>query len=596
LTGTQGITIQAATAIATVTCLDSTSSSTVTATTISSGNSLACTAAATTGATVPVTWSVASANNLGGNVGTISAQGGNYTAPLVPPPGQSVKITATTANALSTMNVTVKVVYGNKVLSGNYVFSTSGRLTNSSNAFWARVGSFSAGGGSLSGIEDTNQGGTPNTITTNRSISGIYSINPDGRGTIQLCENGTQACSPAAATAVFSIVVVSPNQAHILEFSSPATIAAGGEIISQSPLALPNSANLSGIYSFNFYGVSNAAVEHSAVGEFAADGFQHILPGSAVAPLAPGEMDLDAGPTAPLAASTYTINSFGRGTVTLNGLNFSFYPVSASRVKFIEIDPVPPSNTASSILLGDAFKQQTSLNCGWGLSALNGLTVLQTTGAASGVAVADLGSFTASGATGSFTSASLDENSGGTVSSQLGTLSGTYTMDPCGRGTLTVGTHSYVYYIISTSNAVLQEVTTGTVAHGMLLPSQGGPFVDATLTGSYAFRVGGTDAAGPAGKREDFAGQLTSSGSGTGVTGTVDLNDYGAMQSGVAITAGTYLPVPAASIRGTLSLPLAAPNASKNFVLYMVSPSLFFILDTDPAPAGMGFGLLNLQF
>ena len=65
-------------------------------------------------------------------------------------------------------------------------------------------------------------------------------------------------------------------------------------------------------------------------------------------------------------------------------------------------------------------------------------------------------------------------------------------------------------------------------SHGFLVPSQGGPFVDSTLTGSYAFRLGGTDAAGTAGQREDFLGQLTSSGSGTGLAGTLDLNDFGA--------------------------------------------------------------------
>ena len=70
------------------------------------------------------------------------------------------------------------------------------------------------------------------------------------------------------------------------------------------------------------------------------------------------------------------------------------------------------------------------------------------TGASSAVAISDLGSFSVSGTTGSFTGASLDENNGGTVASQVGTLAGTYTMDPCGRGTLAVGTHACVYYII----------------------------------------------------------------------------------------------------------------------------------------------------
>jgi hypothetical protein len=235
---------------------------------------------------------------------------------------------------------------------------------------------------------------------------------------------------------------------------------------------------------------------------------------------------------------------------------------------------------------------------------------LNTAGGAPGVVITDLGSFTASnnGTNGAESAGSMDENSGGTVSPpQLGTLSGSYNVAvPCGRGNLSIGSHSYVFYIISPSFAVLQETTSGVIAHGFLVPSQGGPFVDATLTGSYAFRIGGTDAAGTAGQREDFLGQLTSAGSGTGLAGNLDLNDFGATQTGcvplttacVAITNGTYLPVPAGSLRATMVLPLTTtPSATtRNLVLYMVSPTLFYVLDADPAPAGTAIGVINNQF
>lgn len=599
LTATASLTIVAATAITAVTCNDSSGSPT---STVSSGNQLSCTATASSGATVPVNWSVANTNNLGGNIGSISALG-NYVAPLVPPPGQKVTITATSqALKTQTMSVTVSVVFGDKVLSGSYVFSTSGRLTT--HAFWARAGSFTAGAGALTGIEDTNQGGAPNTVLTQRSFTGSYSIGQDGRGTIQFCEDTNSACplGSSSATAFFRIVVISPKQAQIIEFSSPAvasaTTIAGGEFLLQDPLVFPNNGNLSGTYSFNFSGVSAGATEESVAGEFSANGFGTISPGSSVAPLAPGEMDIDAGGPVALAGTSYSISSNGRGTVTLGGLTFSFYPVSASRAKFIEIDTASSATptTPASIVVGDAFKQQTSSTCGWSLNALSGLTVFETSGESSGVVIADVGSFTAS--TGVVSAASIDENSGGTVSSAVGTLSGSYTMDPCGRGALTVGAHSYVFYIISASDAVLQETTSGVIAHGFLVPSQGGPFADSTLTGSFAFRLGGTNAAGTAGQREDFLGQLTSTGSGTGVAGTLDLNDFGTTQTGVAITNGMYLPVPAASLRGTMALPLTTTPSvtTRNLVLYMVSPTLFYVLDTDPAPSGTAIGVLNNQF
>lgn len=606
LTSTTSLTIEAATAITTVICDDPSGNQ---ASVVSSNNTLACTAFAsvTSGTTVPVNWTIANATNPKDttNIGNISTQG-VYTAPLVPPAGQMVAITATSqAVATETMTVTATVVFGNAVLSGPYVFYTSGRLP-ASNAFWARAGSFTAGGGTLGGTEDTNQGGSPNTVTTQRNFTGSYSIGPDGRGTMQFCENSSPSC-PAGSTstsAFFRIVVVSPNQAEIVEVPPSGNLTAGGEMISQdSSVFGAGTQNLSGTYSYSFSGISTTATEESVVGDFVANGFGAIGAGSVNPTTVPGEMDTEIGGQSPLQtalpATTYAIPSSGRGTITLNGLNFSFYPVSASRAKFIEIDTASSSTptTPASILVGDAYLQQTTLSCGWTLNALNNSAVFETSGASSGVAIADVGIFTPSnsGATGTAGSPSIDENSGGTVSSQVGTLpSGSYTMDPCGRGSLTIGSHTYTFFIISATDAVLQESTSGIVAHGMLVPSQAGTFAN----GSYAFRLSGTDTAGAGGNREDFLGQLTSAGSGPTLAGTLDLNDFGAAQTGVAIGNGTYQATPAATFRGTMTLPLATiPGATtRNLVLYMVSPTLFYALDADPSPAGAAIGAIYNQF
>jgi len=365
--------------------------------------------------------------------------------------------------------------------------------------------------------------------------------------------------------------------------------------------------NLSGTYSYSFSGVSTTATEESAVGDFAANGFGSISLGSINPTTVPGEMDTEIGGQSAvqvaMPASAYAVPSSGRGTIILNGLNFSFYPVSASQAKFIEIDTASSSTPTipASILIGDAYLQQTSPSCEWTLSAVNGSAVFETSGTTSGLAIADLGSFTASnnGTTGTVTSPSIDENSGGTVSSQVGTLpSGSYTMDHCGKGTLAIGSHTYAFFIISATSAVLQETTSGIIAHGMLAQSLGGPFVDGTLTGSYAFRMYGSDAAGTTGNREDFLGQVTSAGSGTGLSGTLDLNDFGTTQAGVAIANGTYQPNPSGTVRATVALPVAtAPSAvTRNLVLYMVSPTLFYALDANSSPSGTAIGAIYDQF
>src|SRR4029077_17184667 len=191
-------------------------------------------------------------------------------------------------------SVTATVVFGNAVLSGPYAFSTSGRLPT--HAFSARAGSFTAGGGALIGIEDTNQGGTSNIVTTQRTFTGSYSIGPDGRGTLQFCEGTSSSCplGSSSVTAFFRIVVISPSPAHVIEFSSQATTSAtttaGGEILSQDP-SVPGAGNgnLSGTYSFNFAGVSATGTEESVIGDFASNGFGSISLGG---PSAPGEMDI----------------------------------------------------------------------------------------------------------------------------------------------------------------------------------------------------------------------------------------------------------------------------------------------------------------
>ncbi len=612
--GTASITIEQPTQISAVTCGDP-ATPTQPASKVQSGNQLVCSATTSTGATVPVNWTVS--NTLGGDIGSISTQG-IYTAPLVPPPGQTVTITATSqAVSTQTMSVTATVIFGEKVLSGPYVFSTSGRVTNTSNAFFARVGSLTAGGGSLSGgFEDKNQTGEPagpsgTTVgTTQIPFTGSYSVGDDGRGTMQFCENTGALCPPGslAATAFFSIVVVSPQQVQIVDFSSSTTSA--GEMISQDPSVFgAGTQNLSGAYSFSFAGVSSAGAEESVIGDFSANGFgtngTSTINAGSNSPAVPGEMDVN-GTLQTLSRSTYSFTSIGRGQVTLNGstpLTFGFYSVSAGRAKFIEIDPAP-----SSILVGDAYKQQTGVNCGWGLPALSGTLVFETSGTtgsgSSATKIADVGSFSATnnGTTGSVSSASIDENSGGTVSSQS-PPSGSYTVDQspqpqpgCGRGTLSIGSHNYVFYIVSGSSVVLQETTSGVVAHGLVVQAPAGAsFANTSLNGSYALQLSGTNAAGAAGQREDIAGRLTADGAGKVTSGSLDINSFGATQKGVAVS-GAYAPSPAGSLRATMGPLTSTPAVTlpQRLVLYLVSPSQFYVLDTDVT--GTAIGTLYNQF
>ncbi|MBZ5699874.1 MAG: hypothetical protein LAN18_15155 [Acidobacteriia bacterium] len=522
---------------------------------------------------------------LNGNVngtfpfGQITPQG-NYKAPQIPPSGAAVAITAVSqTDSTQTFCVPVTLTFGNASLQGAYAFSTSGRVI-AGNTFFARAGSFTADGQGhlIGGHEDVNP--QPSGITTLPpiSFSGSYSIGPDGRGTMQFCEPSTSNVCPAAAqTSQFRIVVLSAQQVQIIEFSSlnstTALTAASGEMDLQPDTSAFNTSGLAGTYTFNFAGLSSATAPQSEVGEFAANGLGGITS---------GEMDVNGGGAQNiLSTSSYSISTDGRGVATIitsgGTFQFSFYMVSANRAKFIETDAFP-------LLVGDAFKQQTVFS--WGDNALSANTVFvfETAGSGPSGGIADLVSFTSDGNGNVIAGGMLDQNSGGTVTSVSSLGTGSYTIDSTGRGTLIIPGHSYVFYMVAPGTAVIQETTAGVVAHGSLVQPQGGPFTAASLSGSYALNLTGQNATP---REEDFVGQLTANGTGNVTSGSLDINNFGATQTGVT-EIGTYTTV-AANGRTTMLL-----NPTVNFVLYFVSPTQIFALDTDST--GVAIGSLYKQF
>jgi hypothetical protein len=590
LTGNATVTILQPTVISSVICQDSGTQTL----SISSGRSLACTATASGGTVIPAFWSVDGVPGGAAATGFITAQG-VYIAPQIPPPGGTVTVKAVSqADSTQTQTVTVSVTFGNAALKGAYAFSTSGRVI-SGNTFFARAGSFTAGGDGtlIGGDEDYNQVGQA-AGKTRHPFTGTYSIGQDGRGTMQFCDD-INTCTTGAATAFFNIAVFSAQQAQMIEFSKPKSpvalkVGSGEMDLQPSDASIFTDGGLIDTYSFSFAGVSSAATPQSDVGEFTADGQGGI---EANTSSSPGRMDIN-GVTQNLVASSYSVSANGRGTATIGLSSFSFYIVSPSRAKFIEID-------TSAILVGDAFKQQVSPSspCSWGPNGLNGAIAFETGGAKSGAGITDLVSFTADGS-GGVTAGFIDENSGGTVSSlPASSPSDKYGVDTCGRGTLSISTHSYVFYMISVGNAVIQEVTAGVVAHGTLVQPQSGPFTAASLSGSYALNLAGTNAASiVAGNEEDLVGQLTTSGttnsqSGKVTTGSIDVNNnvasLGATQT-VSPEAGPYA-VAASGNRATMTL-----TSPQNLLLYIVSPTQVFAMVGNDNTGVVAIGSLDKQF
>jgi len=138
--------------------------------------------------------------------------------------------------------------------------------------------------------------------------------------------------------------------------------------------------------------------------------------------------------------------------------------------------------------------------------------------------------------------------------------------------------------MIATGTAVIQEATSGIVAHGSLVQPQGGPFTTASFKGGYALSLAGVNAAN---KEQDILGQLSANGTGNVTSGMLDINNFGVTQTGVA-GIGTYTTVEPNG-RTTMLL-----NPTQNLVLYFVSPTQVFALDTDTT--GVAAGTLYKQF
>ena len=579
-----------------------------TAVTVASGTSNTVPFSATeTGGTInKILWQVGPVGGLGilgGNAifGTISASG-VYSAPVTPPVGQTVVVTAVAQDyPTSTAAKTVTISgYSTSSLQGRFAFSMSGRILSgaSAGAFY-RAGSFSAdGAGNLNGgLEDINEASG---VTPALSFVGTYTVASDGRGTLKFSDSHL----PAGLPSIFDFVLVNGSQLQITGFDSSATATYPGTATGQATLqdssAFTNLSlsALSGTYVFDFAGMhgSNALSE---IGEFTADGAGNITGGSIDINDGGASTSFQiTGNTAPVGSpasfpSTYSISSTGRGTAVLATndpafptLTFSFYVISKGLAAFVGTGTV-------QAVAGSSMLQ--SPNGPFNLAALNGRYAFLLAGSHSGGSIATAGSFLANGA-GAISSGALDENVGGAPNSGISVSNGTYTVAASGRGTATFTASSraaglstiyaLVFYLGPSGSAVFQETDSSITSDGLFTIQQSAAFTQASFQGSYAINASGSSGT----SAQAITGQLVTTGAGTVASGALDINTAGTLTPGEAVT-GSYA-TPAANGRVTLALNPSTDN--RNFAAYIVNSSQVFVLGIDTGRIAVG--ALNRRF
>lgn len=514
-----------------------------------------------------VEWSVDAISGGNSTVGTIDSNG-LYTAPLTPPPLGTVSITATsTADSSQSATATVAVPFGAGALKGQYSFLVRG--TTSSGTL-GRTGSILADGeGNITaGIEDVNSGSSTATVVFN---SGTYSITADDRGKLTLTNNTTGSLT-------FYIAMVSNSLANLVESDTSVT-SASGALRKQDPSKF-SSSSMAGSYVFNFAGVDIKGYPQSLIGRFTSDGADR---------LSQGVLDINDNATASGATSftgsSYQIDStygatYGRGVASIDGLNFAFYIVDNTRWDFLETDN-------AEVTAGEVVAQVSPPAATSGLSGgfcFVGMGGTKASSSSSGKPVVRGGRLTMDGS-GNLSGVVLVSNSDGSAVQvpASGTDSGTYTIDSSGtgRGTATftdssAGTFQFVFYLVSGSQAVFQDLSKNLILGGELDAQTTSSITRSALAGSHAFLWNGNNNG-----RMDYSGQYSlTSASSSNVSGTVDFNQAGSPGSNDTFS-GTLTVSGDGTGRNKLSLTATNPSGSFSFAAFVVDADTILLVSTD---------------
>jgi hypothetical protein len=467
---------------------------------------------------------------------------------------------------------------------------------DTSGAFFAQTGSFVAdGAGNItSGLEDlVDLGATPSSEEVTFS-SGKYTVLADGRGTIVFQDS-------LGGTLTLAMEIQSSGQGFLVETDKAA--ASSGSFNLQTTTDFAATA-LNGNYVFDFSGESLTGATPtvvSTVGNISATGNGIITGGvvdindgnagvSSAVNILPGSYALD-----PANGAT-----FGRGTAQFAGHTFAFYIVDATRIKVLQEDSQGGS-TGDAVLQSGAIPTQNSGFTGSFAYLVGGSS---TVGPDAAVA-----RFTADGK-GGVGAISYDQNNDGAVihvSQGTNISNASYAIDTVnagsGRGTFTFAdsssglTFQYVFYMATPTSGVVQNVTSGFIADGIVLAQTGSPFTAAGVAGNYVSNWSGVDLSSLS--VENFVGQYALGNSASNnISGVVDGTILGANNSGgsnvnLFTDIGTQgkLTINADGTNNNVYQILAGNplGITYNYYAYIVDANTVLIVSTDKTRVLAGF-------
>jgi hypothetical protein len=526
-----------------------------------------------------VTWSCAPAGACGTfNPATTGYQvTSQYTPPVAPANSAittnlaySVTITATSVtdssqSASTTLNIAQQYSF---VLAGQASFGMVGSVTLDGN------------GNIVGGEADASANGFYSTVP---SLTGTYSLDSTGHGTLAMTLNKTSCCGTFQQT--HGITATSNSHLVIAEEDQFNGLTIGGVGSMDLQTAPFSVAQVTGGYSFTLAGYSHAdAANASWGGIFSADG---------VGTLSGGVFDENFGggsgySTVPFTGSFTAPDVNGRGTLTFSATTdspsaptqYAYYIATPEALRITSV-----TNTGNAGNTGTAYGQGA---VGTTTQALSGTYVFTdygfTSDANGGESGAAAGQFSANG--GSISNGFMDVNAFGVVSS--GTFSGSYAIAGSPRGTLTASSGQTYNIYLTDPNLNLLDPNNSTGAGGALLLETDAadtigvviPQTDATaaLAGSYSVLLSDQD--NPPGSDGGLTGDFTVSTSTPDTfSGEGDFQGTGSSNATLVTgpLAGTFTPDGAnpGRLTGTITTTPCYPT-------YVPDP-------TSPTPCGTAF-------
>lgn len=458
-------------------------------------------------------------------------------------------------------------------------------------AYIARTGSFVAdGAGNITSAMEDVVDLSAGTATEVTFAPGNYSVQANGRGVIVLKD------SSGSGGLALTMVLQSSSQGFLLE-TDPGAGTSGSFTLQTTADFLPGKFN--GNYVFDFSGESLTGTTPtvvSTVGNISATGNGIITGGvidindgnaglSSAVNILPGSYALD-----PANGAT-----FGRGTAQFAGHTYAFYIVDATQIMFLQEDSQGGSS-GNAVLQTGTIPTQNSGFTGSFAYLVGGQSTLGPDAA--------VARFTADGA-GSLGAISYDENNNGEppihISQGTNISNATYAIDTTnagsGRGTLTFtdsshGTFQYVFYLISPTSGVIQDVSSGFVADGTLFAQTGSPFTLAGLAGNYAFNWSGVNVSSSS--VENYVGQYKLANTATtNISGVVD---------GTSLDINGVASFPNSGAQGTLTINSdgstnntyqiatgSSVSPTYGFQAYIVDANTVLVVCTDKSRVLAGF-------